>query len=73
MVREQQYRMEIIMNINFLQGYKTYCVATLAIIGAIVSVLTGDATIANALSIIVPSILSMTVRSGITTEMNKGN
>ena len=51
-----------------LSGYKTYIVAGLAILGAIAGVLDGDIGLQAALQIIVPAVLSMTVRHGISTS-----
>ncbi len=48
-----------------LKGYKTYIVAGVAIIGAIAAYLTGDATLANTIQLIVTSLLGATIRNGI--------
>jgi len=50
-----------------LNGYKTYIVAALAVLGALGGYLDGDLTLAAALNLAVPAILSMTVRHGIAT------
>lgn len=54
-----------------LAGYKTYIVAGVTIIGAIASYLIGDATLNDTAQLIVPAILGITIRHGITTETNK--
>lgn len=54
-----------------LKGYKTYIVGGIAIVGAVGAYLVGDTSITDALQIIVPAVLSMTVRHGITTEAKK--
>lgn len=48
-----------------LKGYKTYVVAAVAVIGAVASYLTGDLTLQAALQLIVPAVLSATVRHGV--------
>ncbi len=48
-----------------LKGYKTYIVGGLAVLGAIGSYLTGDATLAQSVQVAVTAILAMTVRHGI--------
>lgn len=48
-------------------GYKTYIVGGLAVLGAIGGYLDGDLTLAAALQLMVPAILAMTVRHGIST------
>ena len=48
-----------------LQGYKTYIVAGLAILGAIAGYFTGDLDLAGALQTGVAAIGAMTMRAGI--------
>jgi len=50
-----------------LDGYKTYIVGTLAVLGALGGWLDGDLTLVAALNLAVPALLSMTVRHGIAT------
>jgi hypothetical protein len=50
------------------QGYKTYIVGALAVLGALGGYLDGDMTLVAALNIAVPAILAMTVRHGISTS-----
>jgi hypothetical protein len=52
------------------KGYKTYITAAVAIIGAVAGYLTGDLTIAGALSVIVPAVLGATIRDGINSAPN---
>jgi hypothetical protein len=47
------------------KGYKTYAVAALAILGAVVQYLVGDATLAQAIQLVVTSILGITIRSAV--------
>lgn len=54
-----------------LKGYKTYIVGAVAIVGAVGAYLAGDTSITEALQIIVPAVLGMTIRHGITTEADK--
>ena len=51
-----------------LSGYKTYIVGTLAVLGAVGGWLDGDLTILAALNLPIPSLLAMTVRSGIAAQ-----
>ena len=46
-------------------GYKTYITATVAVITTIGTYLSGDATLAESIQIIVPAILAVTIRQGI--------
>ncbi|HJW41374.1 MAG TPA: hypothetical protein VJ476_09135 [Rhizomicrobium sp.] len=48
-----------------LSGYKTYIVASLAVLGALGGWLDGDLTLLAALNLAVPALLAMTVRHGI--------
>jgi hypothetical protein len=48
-----------------LNGYKTYIVATLAVLGALGGWLDGDLTLVAALNLAVPALLAMTVRHGV--------
>ena len=52
---------------SMLNGYKTYIVATLAVLGALGGFLDGDLTPVAALNLAIPALLSMTVRHGIAT------
>lgn len=51
-----------------LQGYKTYIAAMLAIVGAMLSALDGDLTWPQAFDLIVPAVLGMTIRHGVSTQ-----
>ena len=46
-------------------GYKTYIVGALSVLGALGGYLDGDLTLAAALNIAVPALLAMTLRNGI--------
>ena len=48
-----------------LSGYKTYIVAALTILGAVGNFLVGDMSLTDAIQLIVPAVLSMTIRHGI--------
>lgn len=50
-----------------LNGYKTYIVATLAVLGALGGWLDGDLAPVAALNLAIPALLSITVRHGIAT------
>lgn len=50
-----------------LSGYKTYIMAGATVIGAVAAYLVGDETLQQALEIIVPAILAMAIRHGIST------
>ncbi len=50
-----------------LNGYKTYIVGALAVLGAVGGWLDGELTLAAAINLAVPALLSMTVRHGIAT------
>lgn len=54
-----------------LSGYKTYITAGIAVITAIGLYLTGDATLVQTISIVVPAIIGATVRNGIATTAAK--
>lgn len=54
-----------------LSGYKTYIVAGVGVITAVASYLTGDMTLAQAIPIVITSIMGATIRHGITTEASK--
>lgn len=47
------------------KGKKTYIVAAVAIIGAVAAYLTGDATLADTIQLVVTSLLGATIRSGV--------
>ena len=53
---------------KFLRGKKTFVTGGLSILGALAAYFTGEATVIDAVNIIVPSVLSMTVRHGIATQ-----
>jgi len=50
-----------------LSGYKTYIVGALTILGALDGFLTGTFPIDQVINLLVPAVLAMTVRNGITT------
>jgi hypothetical protein len=50
-----------------LSGYKTYLAGVLTILGAIGGFLTGTLPVEQAVNLVVPAILAMTVRHGIST------
>jgi hypothetical protein len=50
-----------------LNGYKTYIAGGLTILGALGGFLTGMLAPADALNIVIPAILAMTVRHGVAT------
>ncbi len=52
-------------------GYKTYILGGMTILGAAVSYLIGDATLAQAIQLAVTAALGMTVRHAVTTEVAK--
>lgn len=52
-------------------GYKTYITAALTILSAIAAYLVGDVALVDAIQLVVPAILAITVRAGITTETKK--
>ena len=51
-----------------LQGYKTYVVAFLAVLGAVAGYLTGDLSLGDAIQTGVTAILAATVRHGVSTS-----
>lgn len=48
-----------------LSGYKTYIAGALAILGALGGYLTGNLPVEQALNLVVPAVLAMTVRHGV--------
>ncbi|CAB4120900.1 hypothetical protein UFOVP4_1 [uncultured Caudovirales phage] len=48
-----------------LSGYKTYVTGGLAILGALAAYFTKEASLLDAAQIIVPAVIGMTVRHGI--------
>jgi hypothetical protein len=50
-----------------LSGYKTYVAGALTILGALGAYLTGNLAPDQAINLVVPAILAMTVRNGIST------
>ncbi len=56
------------MNLTPLKGYKTYVAAALAIAGAASGAADGDITWIQAIQLIVPAVLGMTLRHGISTH-----
>lgn len=50
-----------------LSGYKTYIVGGLTILGALGAFLSGNLAPADALNLVIPAILAMTVRHGVAT------
>lgn len=48
-----------------LNGYKTYIVGGISVLGALGGYLTGDMTLAAALNLAVPAVLAMTLRHGV--------
>ncbi len=50
-----------------LNGYKTYIVGALAVLGAAGGWLDGDLTLVAALNLALPALLAMTVRHGVAT------
>jgi hypothetical protein len=50
---------------GLLKGYKTYIVGGLTVVGAVVSLLVGDADIAQTAQLVVTAVLGMTVRNAI--------
>lgn len=47
------------------KGKKTYIVAAVTVIGAVASYLVGDASLTDALQLIVPAVLGATIRHGV--------
>ena len=54
-----------------LNGYKTYILAAVTVIGAVASYLVGDMNIQQALAIVIPALSSAFVRHGIATTAAK--
>lgn len=50
---------------GFLKGKKTYITGFLSVLGAVGAYLAGDATLMEAINLVIPAILAMTVRNGI--------
>lgn len=50
-----------------LSGYKTYIAGALTILGALGGFLTGNLAVDQAINLVVPAVLAMTVRNGIAT------
>ena len=50
-----------------LSGYKTYIAGALTILGALGGFLTGNLAVDQAINLVVPAILAMTVRHGVST------
>jgi len=48
-------------------GYKTYVAGALTILGALGGYLTGNLAVDQAINLVVPAVLAMTVRNGIAT------
>ncbi len=53
-----------------LKGYRTYILGTITIIGAVASYLVGDASISEAVNLMVTAGMGMFIRSGVTTVVN---
>jgi hypothetical protein len=60
-------KIELQRRTTMLNGYKTYIVGVLAVLGALGGWLDGDLTLTAALNAAIPAILAMTVRHGIAT------
>lgn len=54
-----------------MNGKKTYFAAAATVLGAVSAALAGTLTWPEALAIIVPAILAVTIRHGVTTEIQK--
>jgi hypothetical protein len=52
---------------DMLSGYKTYIAGALTILGALGGFLTGNLGVDQAVNLVVPAILAMTVRHGVST------
>ena len=52
--------------LDFLQGKKTYSAAIIAILSAALAYASGETNMIDALQIVVPALLSMTIRTAIT-------
>ena len=53
------------MQSGFLKGKKTYITAILSILGVLGAYATGEATLMEAINLVVPAVLAMTVRKGV--------
>lgn len=53
------------------KGYKTYITAGVAVITAVATYLTGDATLAEAIQLSITAVLGATVRAGIPKAVKK--
>lgn len=53
-----------------LNGYRTYILGTVTIIGSVASYLVGDASMADTINLMVIAGMGMFVRSGVTTVVN---
>lgn len=51
-----------------LNGYKTYIAGAVTLLGALGGFLTGSLTPVDAVNVVVPAILAMTLRNGIATS-----
>jgi type IV secretory pathway VirB2 component (pilin) len=56
--------MTITLILEFLQGKKTYSAAIIAILSAALAYASGETNLVDSLQIVVPALLSMTLRSG---------
>lgn len=54
-----------------LKGYKTYLAGFASIVGAVCAYLAGDMSLADALGIVVPAIVAITVRAGAKDDAQK--
>jgi hypothetical protein len=50
---------------GMLAGYKTYIAGTLSVLTAIGAYLSGDISLIDAINVIIPAVMGMTVRSAI--------
>jgi type IV secretory pathway VirB2 component (pilin) len=63
-----KYRMNISNIITFMTGKKTYSASVISIATVVLAYLSGQASLIDALQIIVPAILAATMRSAIKSE-----
>jgi len=63
--------MSRILTGGWLAGRKTYVAGALSLIGTAAAYLTGDLTLADALQTAIPTLLAMTVRHGIATDLRR--
>jgi hypothetical protein len=56
---------------GILAGKKTYIVAILSALGAVGSYLTGEASLADALQVLITAVMGATIRAGVTREVAK--